>query len=416
MDCIVRSRFVLPVSAPPIEDGAVWVASGRVAKIGSWDDLARQSAVPVVELGSAVLLPGLVNAHCHLDYTCLAGQIPPPRSFTEWIKSIVTAKAGLGYTEYAQSWLQGARQLLEGGVTTVADVESAPELLPEVLEATPLRVASFLEMTGVKSGRNPLAIVEEAVELTARLPDRGVAHGISPHALYSTTPALLHAAAAAAERSRLRLVMHMAESFEEFEMFSHQRGPLFDWLKNQRDMSDTGSASPLQTVSRAGLLSPRFLGVHLNYLLPDEPALLARHGASVAHCPRSHAYFRHASFPCRELLGAGVNVCLGTDSLVTVAKVRGHPLALDLFEEMRVLARAHPDLSAEAILRMATVNGAAALGCAGSFGELREGALADMISVPWSSEARDPYEAVIHHSGRVSSSMIGGQWVIEPGS
>ena len=92
-----------------------------------------------------MILPGLINAHCHLDYTGLAGQIPPPRTFTDWIKSIMTAKAGLSYTEYATAWLRGARELLESGVTTVADIEAVPELLPEVMESTPLRVISFLD-------------------------------------------------------------------------------------------------------------------------------------------------------------------------------------------------------------------------------------------------------------------------------
>ncbi len=403
---------MLPVSAPPIMDGVVLVDGGRIAGVGPWAELADLKGVPVVELGSSVLMPGLVNAHCHLDYTCLAGQIPPPRTFTDWIKSIVTAKAGLGYTDYAQSWLQGARQLLESGTTTVGDIEAVPELLPEVLEATPLRVASHLEMTGVRSGREPGAIVEEAVRTASSLPSRGVSHGLSPHALYSTSPALLRLASAAGAR----LVMHVAESSEEFEMYSHKRGVLHDWLRSQRDMSDTGLGSPVMAVERAGLLSPRLLAVHMNYTLPGEAGLIARRGVSVAHCPRSHFYFRHAAFPFREFNEAGVNVCLGTDSLASVVKVRGRPVALDLFEEMRCLARAQPGLGSESIVRMATMNGAAALGLAGRLGELRVGSLADMISIPWSPGDADPYDTALHHSGRVSSSMIDGRWVFGPGS
>ena len=366
------------------------------------------------DLGRAVLLPGLINAHCHLDYTGLAGQIPPPRAFTDWIKSIMTAKAGLGYTEYAQSWLRGARELLEGGVTTVADIEAVPELLPEVLEATPLRVASFIEMTGVRAARDPKEIVEEAVAKAASLPGREPGHGLSPHALYSTTPALLALAARASRQGGLRLAMHLAESEEESEMYSHRRGALFDWLKGQRDMADTGAGSPVRAVERAGLLSNRFIAVHVNFLSEGDAACLGRSGASVAHCPRSHAYFALRAFPWSQLTGAGVNICLGTDSLASVASSKRRPARLDMFEEMRTFAAAEPGLAPETVLRLATVNGAAALGQAGNLGELREGSRADLIALPHDGERDELVEAVLAHTGPVLASMIGGRWVFRP--
>jgi cytosine/adenosine deaminase-related metal-dependent hydrolase len=367
-----------------------------------------------VDLGGALLLPGLINAHCHLDYTGLAGQIPAPREFTDWIKSIMTAKAGLGYTDYAQSWLRGARELLEGGVTTVADIEAVPELLPEVLEATPLRIASFIEMTGVRAARDPQAIVDEAVGKAASLPEREPAHGLSPHALYSTTPALLALAARASRERGLRLVMHLAESEEESEMYLRRRGPLYEWLKGQRDMADTGAGSPVRAVERSGLLSDRFIAVHVNCLSDGDAACLGRSGASVAHCPRSHAYFGRRAFPWNPLTEAGVNICLGTDSLASVASSKRRPGRLDMFEEMRAFAAAHPDLSPEAILRLATVNGAAALGQSGNLGELREGARADLIAVPGDGRLAESYDAVLGHTGPVLAAMIGGRWVFRP--
>ena len=361
-----------------------------------------------------MVLPGLINAHCHLDYTGLAGQIPPPRTFTDWIKSIMTAKAGLSYTEYATAWLRGARELLESGVTTVADIEAVPELLPEVMESTPLRVISFLEMTGVKTDRDPESIVAEAASKAGSLPGRDVPHGLSPHALYSTSPALLQWAARASQQNGFRIAMHVAESIEEFEMYVYRRGPLYDWLKGQRDMRDTGNGSPLRVVERSGLLSNRFIGVHLNYLSPGDVECLARHQVSVVHCPRSHAYFKHRPFPSQELEAARVNVCLGTDSLASVLGSKRHPARLDMFEEMRCLAGAHPALECETILRMATVNGALALGQHGKLGELRAGARADLIAVPCPVGLENPYRALLRHAGPVGASMIGGNWAIEP--
>jgi cytosine/adenosine deaminase-related metal-dependent hydrolase len=188
----------------------------------------------VVELGDRVLLPGLVNAHCHLDYTDLAGEIPATRLFTDWIKSITTAKAGRIYADFAQSWLRGAQMLLRTGTTTVADIESVPELLPEVWLATPLRVFSFLELTGVKSRREPRCILEDAVLKIQSLPASRGGAGLSPHAPYSTMPELLRLSSAAAREKGWRLVTHVAESDQEFEMFQHARGAMFDWLQRNR--------------------------------------------------------------------------------------------------------------------------------------------------------------------------------------
>lgn len=188
---LLRARIVLPVSRPPIADGAVLISSNRIAALGRWRDLSRAAAGPATDLGSAILLPGLVNAHCHLDYTDMAGQ-PATKLFPDWIKGLMARKAAFSYADYAQAWLRGAAMLVRNGVTTVADIEAVPELLPDVWSSTPLRVASFLEMTGVRSGRDPRAIVQEAVAKTTALkPARGLV-GLSPHALYSTTPTVAH--------------------------------------------------------------------------------------------------------------------------------------------------------------------------------------------------------------------------------
>src|SRR5438874_2028288 len=121
---ILRARVVLPMSQPPIDDGAAVISGDRIRAVGRWSDLAATPAENIFDLGERVLLPGLVNAHCHLDYTDLAGQIAPPKSFADWIKALVALKAGWDYSDFAQSWLRGAKMLLRSGVTTVADIEA----------------------------------------------------------------------------------------------------------------------------------------------------------------------------------------------------------------------------------------------------------------------------------------------------
>ena len=328
-------------------------------------------------MGERVLMPGLVNAHCHLDYTDMAGQFLPPKVFSDWLKLITVAKADWGYSEYATSWLHGARMLVRTGTTSVADVEAVPELLPEVLQATPLRVFSFLEMIGIRGQRQPRAIVEEAVARIEALKGCRGGAGLSPHAPYSTVPELLRLSAETARRRKWRLTTHVAESALEFKMFTHGRGEMFGWLQRSgRDMSDCGLGSPVRHLERCGALSERLLAAHMNYLAKGDAALLGKRKVHVVHCPRGHSYFQHQPFPLRRLARAGVNVCLGTDSLASVHKPRRQSVELNLFEEMRALARNETSLSARKIVQMATINGARALGLGGQLGELAAGCLA----------------------------------------
>jgi cytosine/adenosine deaminase-related metal-dependent hydrolase len=167
-------------------------------------------------------------------------------------------------------------------------------------------------------------------------------------------------------------------------------------------------------MDRHQVLNDRLLAVHVNYLGRKDASLLGRRKVSVAHCPRSHDYFRHDHFPFSALAKARVNVCLGTDSLATVFRRRGEKVELNMFEEMRAFAHTHPRTSPKTILRMATMNGARALGLGGHAGEISRGALADFIALPFSGSAKRVYRAVLHHKGEVAASMIDGEWAIAP--
>ena len=391
------------------------VYGNRVTRVGRWKDVTAEDRAGAVDLGETVLLPGLVNAHCHLDYTSMAGKFPPQKSFTDWIKLITTAKSEWSYTEFAESWLKGAAMLTRTGTTTVADFEAVPELLPEVWQATPLRVISFLELTGVRSRRAPAVILREALDHIASLPaGRSLAH-VAPHALYSTVPELVRLCARAAREQRWPLSLHLAESFPEFEMFQHARGDLYAWLqRNQREMSDCGRESPTRQAHRCGALAKNLLAVHVNFLGEKDAALLGRKKVSVVHCPRSHAYFKHPAFPLRELNRAAVNLCLGTDSLATVYKKPRQSVELNLFSEMQTLAAAQPQLPPKSILRMATVNGAHALGLGRKIGQISAGAFADLIAVPFTGKLSALFENVVQHRGDVSASLMDGRWAIPP--
>lgn len=410
---LLRAREVVPVSQPPIHDGAVLVSGHSIQAVGPWAELSRQYLGPIRDLGESILLPGLINAHCHLDYTAMGGLFSQPRRFTDWIKLITSTKASWSDHEFAKSWRSGAEMLLRNGITTVGDVEALPGLLPYMWDQTPLRVFSFLEMTGIRSRRQPKAVLDEAVSHISRLKHRRCKAWLSPHAPYSTLPELLKLATAKARRHRWRITTHLAESDQEFEMFMHAQGDMHDWLKrNERPNGDCGLGSPVQHLARNGVLTPLLLAIHVNYLAAGDAELLASHHVSVVHCPRSHAFFRHQAFPFEALDSGNINICIATDSLASVTPVRRQQAELNLFEEMREFARRFPAVSPAKILQMVTTNPAHALGLAGKVGNLDAHHRADLVVIP--SHGGDPLEAILNHTGPVTASMIDGRWAITP--
>lgn len=402
------------MARPMVEDGAVLIRGPKISAVGSWRQVVRiaPAGARKVDLGEAVLLPGLVNAHVHLDYTDMAGQLLPTRSFTDWIKLITEAKSGWGREEFASSWKNGAEMLVRSGTTTVADVEVVPDTLPALWQETPLRVISFLELTGVRSRTAPEAAIEETRNRIAALSSGPGRVGVAPHAPYSTIPALLRMIGQESRQHGWLVMMHVAESAEEYEMFKHASGPMFDWLKrNNRDMSDCGGVTPVAHLERNGMLGPNLLAVHANCLEEEDVALLARRAVSVVHCPRSHRYFNHVPFQYENLVKAGVRVCLGTDSLASVAVKRGQRVGLDMFAEMREFAREFPGVPPSEIVRLCTESPAGALGLDGWIGCIVQGAMADLTAIPYHGPIMGVYEGVLAHEQPVAASVIGGRFV-----
>jgi cytosine/adenosine deaminase-related metal-dependent hydrolase len=444
---LLRARVVVPVSQPPIDNGAVLISGRRIRAVGPWRELARKTRQKAIDLCDVALLPGLINAHCHLDYTDMAGLFESPRRFTDWIKLITAEKGQWSDEDFKISWGRGARMLERTGTTTVGDIEALPKLLPEVWDDTPLRVISFLEMTGIRSRRPPRDVLNEALAHIAKLKHARCKAWLSPHAPYSTMPELLRLATRTAARRRWRVTTHVAESDQEFQMFMHAQGEMHDWIRrNDRDNSDCGLGSPVQHMERNGALTSSLLAIHANYLAPGDADLLGKRGVHVIHCPRSHAFFRHQAFPFEALNTAGVNISLATDSLASVINPRrktvwrraspgtagettpprlkrvaaeGGPatpaiIELNLFEEMRAFARLFPSVPPETILQMVTLNPARALGFAGKLGEIRPGAFADLIALPVGRSSENVCASIVNHTGNVSASMINGSWAITP--
>jgi len=397
------------MASPPIPHGAVRVEGSEIVAVGPASELVAQPGEPVADLGASTLLPGLINAHCHLDFTRFKGTISARHSFTEWIKTINALRRGFTTPEYIESIAEGFALLAQGGVTTVANIESFPELLPQ-LPVPPLRTWWFLELIDVRSRINEDETLLGALSFFESHPEWLGGFGLSPHAPYTASIDLYRLARSCGEKYGMLSTTHIAESVEEQEMFSHARGPLHDFLAGMgRDNSDCGHGSALSHLIDHGVIGPNWIIAHLNYLQDYDYDLVAQSGASVVHCPKCHTYFGHAPFPMKALRKYGINVCLGTDSLASNN-------TLDMRSEMREAQALH-GLNDRDVMEMVLLNGAKALGQAGKLGQLSPGATADLVAFPHPArkagvEAEmDPYRRVVQSRDEPNLLLVNGRKV-----
>ena len=395
-----------------MENSAVIVNGSRIHSVCRWKDLDPDHRRQVVDLGESVLLPGFVNCHCHLDYTAMSGQIPPPRRFVDWIQNIVGIKSVWSRAQFAESWVAGARMLEQSGVTSVLNIESVPELLPEVWRRTALRLCSCLELINLQSPQSAKPLVRAAIQKSRELESlRENRCGLSPHALYTATDELLLSARDAARSQSRLLTTHVAESAEEDAMYRFATGPLFDWLQTRWQMAHCGEGSPVSILDRLGYFRAPVVAAHVNYLAPEDERILAKRNVAVAHCPRSGRYFNHDPFPWRRLRNAGVNIALGTDSLASTSKTGETNPRLDFFAELACLANQKDAPAPHEILQSATMNGAKALRRGNELGRLSPGFLADAVAIPYAGRTETFAESIVHHQGGVFASMIHGRWI-----
>ena len=402
---IIRARTVVTMDGPPLEDGGVVVEAGRIKAVGPYAEIAR--AYPgeeeAIELGEQVLLPGLINAHCHLDYTSLRRSISPPKSFTGWISRINALKRQMSDEDYLKAIADGFVELKRWGTTTVCNLEAFPELLPK-LPAPLIRTWWFLELIDIRSRIATEALLEGALSFFERREGWLGGFGLNPHAPYTASPELFRLCAACSEKFDMLLTTHLAESADEEALFRHGQGELFNLLAGiGRPMDDCGKATAFSNAVCNGLVGPGWIIAHANELADSDLALIGAMPGDwhLVHCPRSHTYFRHRPFRWRELEALGVNVSLGTDSLASND-------SLSLFAELQSAQKSAPWLTSEQLMKTVTVNPARAMKKTGELGAIVPGAHADLIAMPYAGTSTDVYEAIISNQRPIKWMMLDG--------
>lgn len=315
------------------------------------------------------MLPGLVNAHAHLELSGLRADCAADGGFLEWVKRVIAARARIVDADLAVAARRGARRALCTGTTTVGDLDGsgAAERALEPFDELP-RIVLHRELIdgGAEGPRTAAAL--------ARLDRPGASDvGLAAHAVHTVSKPLLDAIARAAAARRCPVQVHWSETREEVDWLEHGTGAFAPLLTR------SPRRAALELLDEVGLLGPRLALVHGNVVREGERARIAAAGARLVHCPGSHTFFDREPFDLRAWLTAGVEVALGSDSLASNQD-------LDMRRELRLFRAAHPWLDAPRAWDAATRHAARALGLAGQVGELREGASADLLIAPAAPE------------------------------
>ncbi len=417
---LYRVRYLVPIAAESIEDGALLVKGGRIAAVGRFSALRREDA-DIVDFGDAVLLPPLVNAHTHLELThyprwqALVGETAIPGSFVDWILQVIRVKRQLEPGRFSPSLQEGIRLSLESGTGAVGDILSSFPART-AYAGSPLKGRLYYETLG----RDP-AVNRKLLRAIGQLLDDGrigsLASGISPHSPYTLSAEYLEEIFEFARRRGVPVAIHLAESADEVAFLQAADGPLarvlYPFVGWREMLPPPARRSPVAYLDERGGLRAGSLLIHGVQVTAEDVGRLARSGASVVLCPRSNARLGVGRAPVEWYLEQGVPLALGTDSLASCD-------SLSLWDEIAFARNWFAGrLSPSQLLTMATRNGAAALGLGGEMGELAANRGAHFqVLVPASLPAAAELEEFLCSPGRsaeVSALYLDGREVLQKG-
>jgi len=440
---ILSGRWVVPVSSPPLDYGAIAVERDKILEVGPLEMVRKNyPGHELKDFPEAVLLPGLVNVHSHLELTVLRGYLEG-LDFWQWIRTLTRTKYEvLNEDDILASALLGAIEAVRAGVTTLADPMDIGASFDAVL-ATGLRGVLYQEVfspepgeadQAVQSLKDKMNVLESRV---ARWPDgarlqartlndadlarrrQRVTLGVSPHALFTVSAPLFQKTTRFALTHNYPVCIHAAESEAETQLVMDGSGTMMESFRQRGIDWNPPRTSPIAYLHNLGILNRGTLLVHCIRLAPSDYEILSNEGVCVAHCPKSNARLRHGFMNLKAMCEHHIPTGLGSDSVASNN-------SMDLFEEMR-FASANPcwmsagadGLSTHEALRMATLGGAEALGLSKSIGSLETGKQADVIAVdlsqPHNLPVFSPIDALVL-SARASDvvfSMVAGEVIFE---
>ena len=406
---LITADWVLPVSRPPIRNGAVLIERGVVREVGPARDLEGLDAEHErFDHPGCVLTPGLVNAHTHLSLTALGGLFEAD-DFAIWLGRLVEAVRAWDIGDHAASASLGAHRCLEAGVTVVGDIAYGPES-PSAALVAGLGGAFFWEVLGIGAP----ALDAELEKLEFPVAERGACGsrmrcGLSPHSAYTSGPQLLRAVHEASLQWGVPFAMHVAESRVETDLLRDGSGPLLEVAERAAHGFRVPGVGPVAYLDRLGVLDGATV-VHAGHISPTDIVRLASTARGVVTCPRSNAFLSNPVAPVARLLRAGIPVGIGTDSAAS-----NHDL--DLMEDVRALHALDPSIPPKTLVEMATAMGAIALGLEDRFGILEPGMQGD-VAIFRIRETHDPEADFVRLAGAKTLEAVytTGAWRIREGA
>lgn len=387
----LTARWLFPVAQPPIANGILIIEGGRVL-----DVLPAGACTADIDFGDAVIIPGLVNAHTHLDLSGAVGATPPSTDYISWLRQVIAFRRAMSADDVQAAIDTGLAESMRSGTTLIGDISGDGSSWAPIA-ASPLRAVVFRELIGLPKDRAEQAWQSAQTWLGTTRETSACRPGLSAHAPYSARISLIKAAAHAG----LPCAIHLAEFAGERELLVDHAGLFVPFLQEFAAWDPLGLAKGPEHVLRLLEGSAPVLAVHCNYLA-ESAAIPAN--VSLVYCPRTQAAFGHPLFPLSRWLQRGVNVALGTDSLASNPD-------LSVLEEMRFVRRRHPELEGTAILQLATLAGALALGFGNECGSLAAGKHADFVVMPAAGDCDDPHDLFLTGERSPREVWIGGKRV-----
>lgn len=369
-----------------LDNGCIAVSpDGKILQVDKIEVIRRVYSGNLIEFEDGTIIPGLINAHTHLEISHLKGKVTATGGFVGWLQAMVLARLMSEKEEAIASAQESIKKIISVGITTVADILSEDITPPLLAEYKHLRKIYFFEIAGwtEEQATNVMTRLPQRLSSVEQYKDAMTFYGVSPHAPYSLNESLLQKALAFTKQENYLMTIHLAESPEEEEFIRSGRGKFFDLLTAFKLLPEgwqPPGCSPTRFLYELGVLNRNTLVVHFNYPSDEDIQLVKKSGCSVVYCPGSHRFFKHPRHPLLKLLNEGINVCLGTDSLASNE-------TLDIFREMKIVAEEFPELTAQQIFSLATVNSARALGLHNVAGKIKNGLSCDLtVLVPTSEQ------------------------------
>ena len=401
---IIISPILITMQSRPalINDGAVALKRGNILATGRTRQIIRKyPGHRVIHLKDSVLMPGLVNLHSHLELPPLLDHIRT-KTFPEWVLNLIQKKKMLTPAEYSAAAKRNIETLKRTGTTMVAEI-CTHQITPPLLKNSGLRAAIFYEIITMDPSFLPRLLASFGPHPASRL----LTYGSSPHTPYTVSESALIKLKKLAENRHQRLSMHVAESKDEIRLLQRKKSGLEKLYRFANwDIAWAPSAdSPFGYLDRLGLLGPDFLAVHAVQITDRDIRLLSKSKTPVAHCPRSNKELGVGRMPLKKFLDAGITVGIGTDSLAS-------SLSLNLWDEVLYAYKIHrrDGITAEDLLKLATIGGAKALGLEKEVGSLEAGKRADIIAVPLPAKnTGDIYSDLLRETKSCIMTMVDGK-------